>query len=137
MSTSTDTKMTEKEKFLRDVNKAYAEGDEKFFMAHITDDICWTIVGEKDIAGKAEFKELLDQMKEMPSVEIEVENVLVANSHGIVEGVVISRNRLGQKKHFGFCDIYKFIQEGKDFRISTITSYVIDISRHMQYRERC
>lgn len=136
MSASIDDKMTEKEKFLRDVNKAYAEGDEKFFMDHITDNICWTIVGEKDIAGKAEFKEVLDQMKEMPAVEINVENVFVAHSHGIVEGVVTSRNRLGQKKHFGFCDIYRFT-EGKDLRISTITSYVIDISRHMQYRERC
>ncbi|WP_324719112.1 nuclear transport factor 2 family protein [Salinimicrobium sp. HB62] len=136
MSSSTDTTMTEKEKFLRDVNKAYAEGDEKFFMDHITDDICWTVVGEKDIAGKAEFKEVLDQMKEMPEVEIQVENVFVANNNGIVEGVIISRNRLGQKKHFGFCDIYKFT-EGKEFKIFAITSYVIDISRHMQYRERC
>lgn len=128
--------MSDKEKFLRDVNKAYAEGDEKFFMDHITDDISWAIVGERDIGGKAEFKEVLDQMKEMPALDIEVENVFVSDSHGIVEGVVISRNRLGQKKHFGFCDVYKFA-EGKDLRISAITSYVIDISRHLQYRERC
>ncbi|WP_029033290.1 nuclear transport factor 2 family protein [Salinimicrobium terrae] len=128
--------MTEKEKFLRDVNRAYAEGDEKFFMEHITDDICWTIVGEKDISGRAEFKEVLDQMKEMPAVEIEVENVFFNDTHGIVEGVVVSRNRLGQKKHFGFCDIYKFA-EGETLGISAITSYVIDISRHIRYRENC
>lgn len=128
--------MKEKEEFLREVNRAYAEGDEKWFMDHITDDICWVIVGEKDIGGKSEFKEVLEQMKEMPALNIEVENIYVANTHGIVEGVVISRNRLGQKKHYGFCDIYKFA-EGKDLRISTITSYVIDISRHLQYRESC
>lgn len=128
--------MTEKEKFLRDVNKAYSEGDEKFFMEHITEDICWAIVGEKDISGKAEFKEVLNQMKEMPAVEIEVKNVFFNDSHGIVEGVVASRNRLGQKKHFGFCDIYKFA-EGKKLRISAITSYVIDVSRHIRYKESC
>lgn len=128
--------MSDKEKFLRDVNRAYAEGDEKFFMDHITEDICWTIVGEKDVGGKAEFKELLDQMKEMPALDIEVENIFESETHGIVEGIVISRNRLGQKKHYGFCDIYKFTQ-GKELRISSITSYVIDISRHLQYRERC
>lgn len=126
--------MNEKEKFLRDVNNAYSEGDEDFFMKHITDDICWEIVGEKDISGKAEFKEVLDQMKEMPAVDIEVDNVFFNDSHGIVEGVVVSRNRLGQKKHFGFCDIYKFA-EGNELRISAITSYVIDISRHIQYKE--
>lgn len=128
--------MDKKEKFLRDVNQAYIDGDEKFFMDHITDDICWVIVGEKNIAGKAEFKEVIDQMKEMPAVNIEVENVFITNLSGIVEGVVISRNRLGQKKHYGFCDIYKFTED-KDLKISNITSYVIDISRHMQYRERC
>ena len=136
MGNYTDPGLQEKEKFLRDVNKAYSEGDEKFFMEHISDDICWTIVGEKDIAGKAEFKEVLDQMKEMPAVEIQVDNVLVHHTHGVVEGVVISRNRLGQKKHFGFCDIYKFA-EGKELRITAINSYVIDISRHLQYREKC
>ena len=128
--------MEEKENFLRDVNKAYAEGDEKFFMDHITNDICWTIVGEKDISGKNEFKEVLDQMKEMPALDIEVEKIIVNETHGIVEGVVTSRNRLGQKKHYSFCDIYKFA-EGKELRISAITSYVIDISRYLQYREHC
>jgi ketosteroid isomerase-like protein len=127
--------MSEKEKFLRDVNKAYINGDEEFFMEHITDDICWEIVGEKDISGKAEFKEVLDQMKEMPSVDIEVENIFFNATHGIVEGVVVSRNRLGQKKQFGFCDIYKFA-EGPKLKISAITSYVIDVSRYIQYREK-
>lgn len=136
MEASADKKIKQKEDFLREINRAYAEGNEEFFMDHITDDICWTIVGEKDIGGKAEFKEVLDQMKEMPALEIEVENLHVTNSHGIVEGVVISRNRLGQKKHFGFCDVYQF-EEGEKLRISSINSYVIDISRHLQYRERC
>lgn len=128
--------MTEKEKFLREVNNAYENVDEQFFMERITDDINWEIVGEKDISGKAEFKEVLDRMKEMPPVEIEVQNVFFDNLHGIVRGVVVSRNRLGQKKHFGFCDIFKFA-EGEKLRISGITSYVIDISRHIQYKENC
>ncbi|WP_029036105.1 nuclear transport factor 2 family protein [Salinimicrobium xinjiangense] len=127
--------MKEKEEFLREVIKAYANGNDQFLMEHITDDICWEIVGEKNIGGKSEFQEVLDQMKEMPSMEIEVENIIVNNHFGIVEGVVTSRNRLGQKKHFGFCDIYKFVK-GSEMIISNIKSYVIDISRHMQYKEK-
>ena len=73
--------MEEKENFLLDVNKAYAEGDEKFFMDHITNDIFWAITGEKDISGKNEFKEVLDQMKEMPALGIEVENIIVNETH--------------------------------------------------------
>jgi ketosteroid isomerase-like protein len=136
MNKSADSRLDEKEKFLREVNRAYAEGDEEFFMDHITDDIFWVVVGEKDISGKSEFKEVLDQMKEMPAVEIRVDNTFVHETHGIVEGVITSRNRLGQKKQFGFCDIYKFA-EGEKLLISGINSYVIDISRYIQYREQC
>lgn len=128
--------MEEKEKFLRDVNKAYTDGNARFLMDHITDDICWEIVGEKFIGGKNEFREVLEQMQEMPSMEVIVDNIIINKHYGIAEGVVISRNRLGQKKHFGFCDIYKFV-EGSEIRISNIKSYVIDISRHMQYKEKC
>lgn len=128
--------MKDKEQFLRKVNEAYASGNSKFLMDHITEDICWEIVGERYIGGKSEFQEVLDQMKEMPSMEIEVNNIIISDNFGIAEGVVVSRNRLGQKKHFGFCDIYKFI-EGGEIKISNIKSYVIDISRHIQYKEKC
>ncbi|NJW53351.1 nuclear transport factor 2 family protein [Salinimicrobium oceani] len=128
--------MEEREKFLREVIRAYTEGDSKFFMDHITDDICWEIVGERYIGGKSEFQEVLEQMQEMPSMEIDVENIIINDHYGIVEGVVKSRNRLGQKKHFGFCDIYRF-KEGTHPAIQNIKSYVIDISRHMQYKEQC
>lgn len=128
--------MKEKEQFLRQVNQAYAEGNEQFFMDHVTDDICWVIVGEKNIGGRSEFKEALQQMQEMPAMDISVDNVIINDHYGIVEGVVTSRNRLGQKKHFGFCDIYRF-REGKELKINNITSYVIDISRHLQYKENC
>lgn len=128
--------MKEKEKFLRDVNRAYSEGNSKFLLEHIVDDICWEIVGEKFIGGKNEFQEVLSQMQEMPSMEIEVNKIFISGDFGIAEGVVISRNRLGQKKHFGFCDIYQFV-EGRDDMISNIKSYVIDISRHIQYKENC
>lgn len=127
--------MAEKEEFLKEVNRAYAEGDMDFLLNHITDDLCWIIVGEKDIAGKSEFSEVIQQMQEMPSMEIEVDNIIINDRYGIVEGVVISRNRLGQKKHFGFCDIYGF-QEGPQLMINSIKSYVIDISRHLRYKEQ-
>lgn len=127
--------MEEKEKFLREVNKAYTDGNSGFLMDHITDDVCWEIVGEKYISGKSEFQEVLDQMKEMPSMEVQVDKIIINDQYGIAEGVVISRNRLGQKKQFGFCDIYKF-SDGPKIRIRNIKSYVIDISRHIQYKER-
>ena len=125
--------MKEKEEFLRKFINSYVTGDENFFMQHLTDDICWEIVGEKLIGGKDEFKQVVDEIQEMPAMEIEVENIILNEDFGIVEGVVGSRNRLGQKKKFGFCDIYKFAA-GEEFKVCQITSYVIDISRYLKYK---
>lgn len=128
--------MNPTEKFLRDVNKAFSEGDSQFLLNHITDDFCWVIVGEKTVGGRTEFSEALEEMQGMPPMNIDIQNVILADESAIVEGIVVGRNRNDQKKYFGFCDIYRLSEE-KDPRISKITSYVIDVSKHKQYKESC
>ena len=51
-----------------------------------------------------------------------------------VEGVVIGKNRNGQKKYFAFVDVYQ-LDGGDDLKISNMTSYVIDVSKHKRYKE--
>lgn len=128
--------MNPTEKFLRDVNKAFSEGDSKFLLNHITDDFCWIIVGEKTVGGRVEFSEALDQMQGMPPMKIDIQNVILTDESAVVEGLVVGRNRNDQKKYFGFCDIYKLTAE-KNPKIIKMTSYVIDVSKHKQYRESC
>lgn len=126
--------MNPTEKFLRDVNKAFSEGDSQFLLNHITDDFSWVIVGEKTVGGRTEFSEALEEMQGMPPMKIDIQNVVLADKSAIVEGIVVGRNKNDQKKYFGFCDIYRLSAE-KDLRISKITSYVIDVSKHKQYKE--
>ena len=128
--------MNSTENFLRDVNKAFSEGDSQFLMSHVTDDFCWVVVGEKTVGGKSEFSEALEEMRNMPPMNIEIENILLSRDSAVVEGTVIGRNKNGQKKYFGFCDIYELTGD-KDIKIKKMTSYVIDISKYKQYRETC
>ncbi len=128
--------MNPTEKFLRDVNKAFSEVDSQFLLNHITDDFCWIIVGEKTVGGRIEFSEALEEMQGMPPMKIDIQNVILTNESAVVEGIVVGRNRNDQKKYFGFCDIYKLSAE-KDPKISKMTSYVIDVSKHKQYKESC
>ena len=128
--------MRRREEFLRKVNTAFVEGDDQFLMDHVSEDFCWVVVGERTISGKNEFTEALAQMKETPPIEIDIHNLILDDLSAIVEGIVVGRNRIGQKKQFGFCDVYRF--SGKDeMKIRQMNSYVIDVSKHKQYREKC
>ena len=129
--------MSEKETFLRKVNQAFVDGDRQFLMEAIADDICWDIVGEKMVSGKNEFSDALELMKEMPPIRIEIHNVVIQDRSGVVTGTVVGRNHMGQKKNFGFCDVYELADSSQTMRINKMTSYVIDISKYKQYRETC
>lgn len=128
--------MREKEEFLRKVNQAFVDGDRDFLLDAISDDICWDIVGEKMVSGKIEFSEALEQMQELPPIEINIHNVVIQELSAVVTGIVVGRNHVGQKKNFGFCDVYELKQDEK-LKIDKMTSYVIDISKYKQYRESC
>lgn len=129
--------MSDKENFLRKVNQAFVEGDREFLLEAISEDICWDIVGEKMVSGKNEFSDALEQMQEMPPIKIDIHKVVIQEASAVVTGVVVGRNHVGQKKNFGFCDIYELAADSKELRINKMTSYVIDISKYKQYRETC
>lgn len=126
--------MNKSEEFLRKVNQAFAEGDKNFLLDSVTSNFCWNVVGEKQIAGKEGFSDALDRMQEMPPMSIRVDKVISTERSAVVEGIVTGKNRLGQKKHFSFCDIYELDNAG-DPKIREMTSYVIDVSKHKQYKE--
>ncbi|MGB7785252.1 MAG: nuclear transport factor 2 family protein [Salinimicrobium sp.] len=128
--------MSDKENFLRKVNKAFVEGNRQFLLEAISEDICWDIVGEKMVSGKMEFSDALEKMQEMPPIKIDIQKVVIQENSAVVTGIVIGRNHVGQKKNFGFCDIYE-LAGSKDLKIDKMTSYVIDISKYKQYRETC
>jgi hypothetical protein len=124
--------MNTKEDFLREVNKAFMDGDENFLLNHVTDDFCWNIIGERTLGGKVEFSEALEHMRDMPRMKITVNRVILDEKLGVVEGTVVGRNRIGQKKRFGFCDIYQF-DDREMLKINNLTSYVINVSRYKKY----
>lgn len=122
------------EQFLREVNKAISEVNTEFLLNKITDDFCWTIIGEKTVSGKSEFSEALDQMKGLPPMKISIEKVMTDGQMATVEGLVVGKNRNGQKKYFAFADIYE-LEGATNPKIKRMTSYVIDVSKHKRYKE--
>lgn len=128
--------MNQFEKFLREINRAFSEGDTQYLLENVTDDFCWFIVGEKTVSGKTEFSEALEQMRQLPPMKIEIDNIIMEGNSASVEGKVTGRNKNGQKKHFGFCDLYRVTNPTAP-KISEMTSFVIDLSKHKLYKESC
>lgn len=128
--------MSKKEQFLRKVNQAFVDGDREFLLESISEDICWDIVGEKMVSGKSEFSDALERMQEIPPIDIDIHKVVIQDNSAVVTGIVVGRNHMGQKKNFGFCDVYD-LSESEKLLIDKMTSYVIDISKYKQYKETC
>lgn len=122
------------EKFLREVNEAISDLNTDYLLENITNDFSWTIIGKKKVSGKTEFTEALEQMKGFPHMKIRIDNVMTDGNKATVEGIVVGKNRNGQKKYFAFADIYELELENNP-QIKNITSYVIDVSKHKQYKE--
>ncbi len=129
--------MKDLEDFFKKVNKAFERGDMDFLSRHITDDFCWSVVGERNISMKEGLSEALEHIASRPPMIIEITNIIIdGKANAVVEGLVTVRNNTGQKKRFGFCDVFK-LADSPEPKIRYMTSYVIDVSKHKRYMEGC
>ena len=102
----TDCGHSPKKEFLKDFNVAFGKGNTKFLADHVTDDIVWTMVGDKNIEGK----------------ECIIEKVVTHGKEGAVNGIMKMENG----KEYAFSDFYEF-KNSTSTEVKTITSYVIQI----------
>jgi|SRR5690554_4237536 len=111
-----------KMEFIKEFNIAFAKGNETFLLDSVTDDIIWSIIGEKDINGKDKFANELREMKGIQASELKLDSILSHGKYGAANGLMIMPN--GEK--YAFSDVYLF-SNTKGSKIKTITSYVIKI----------
>ena len=108
--------------FVQDLTVAFAKGDSKFLLDHVTDDIRWNRIGDKLIEGKDNFAEALKKLKNAEAVELMVHHVATHGKAGAVNGTT----KLKNGKTYAFCDVYEFSNTKGD-AVKEITSYVIEI----------
>lgn len=108
-----------KKSLLKQFNIAFAEGNVKFIIANVTDDIVWQIVGANTIRGRADFSVALKKIKYEDNAEVTVHKMITHGKEAAVNGEIVMTNG----KRYAFCDFY-------DFRgnvIKAITSYNIEM----------
>lgn len=109
--------------FLKDMTAAFAKGDSKYILAHVTDDIQWDILGYGSIQGKDEFANTLKQMKDVKVKSVSIHHIATHGKSGFVNGTT----QLDDGKMSTFCDVYEF-SNAKGSAVKQIKSYVIALA---------
>lgn len=111
-----------KKQLLRDLNIAYAQADVENVLVKFTDDIHWQIIGEFEMRGKAEVREVLEMMKEMVASELVINSIITQGLAGAINGVITTE----QGGSVAFCDVCRFESES-GARIQSMKSYAIEL----------
>lgn len=109
-----------KNRFLKELTAAFAKGDSKYILAHVTEDIRWKILGYGSIEGKDDLTNTLKQMKSLKVNTVTIHHIATHGKAGFVNGTTL----LEDGKMSTFCDVYEF-SNAKGSAVKEITSYVI------------
>jgi uncharacterized protein len=105
------------------VNAALAQGNTEEFLSFCTDDVEWTMVGEKSVKGKNEIRRWMASMASENSnlPEFTVDNVIAEGDFVAARGDMTMKDKGGRPVPYSFCDIYRF----RDGKIIELSSFVI------------
>lgn len=117
------------EEFLKKFNDAFVQNDINYIIDSTTSDIVWTMVGDKTIRGKEDLAVSMNEMKDTSGLEINVNAMIIDGDQAAVDGTMSFEDKAGNRKTFGFCDLYKFRNEG-ELKISELRSYIIATNMH-------
>lgn len=116
-----NTKNSPRKEFILEFNVAFAKGDAEFLIDHVSDNIVWTIYGDKKIVGKEDFSMEIHEMKQHVADKLTMKKIIThgreASSSGIIE--------MGGKS-YAMCDVYDFVGATGNI-IRSMESYVITI----------
>lgn len=110
-----------KREFIKEFNTAFAKGNADFIIEHVSDDIVWTMHGDKKIEGKESFSKEIHKMKEKVADEMTLHSVITHGKEASANGEIKMDG-----KTYAFCDVYVFAKTTGKI-IKRIDSYIISI----------
>lgn len=110
-----------KREFIKEFNIAFAKGNADFIIDHVSDDIIWTMHGDKKIEGRQAFAKGIHKMKECVAHELTLHSIITHGKEASANGEIT----MNGKTH-AFCDVYRFTNTTSKI-IKTMDSYVISV----------
>ena len=111
-----------KNRFLKQFNTAFAQGDVALLTTSVSEDIIWNIIGLKSISGKTQFVAELGKIDFTENATVLIKRIITHGKEGAVSGEIVTTNG----KQFAFCDFYEF-SSAKGTLITVIESYNVEV----------
>jgi hypothetical protein len=119
---SKDCGNSPKNRFIEDLEIAFAKRDVEFLLNSVTNDVLRNIVGRESIRGMNDLSEALQRTAQTSEVtEITIYHVVTHGKAGSVNGT--RKHKDG--KTYDFCTVYEF-SNAKGSSIKGITHYAIE-----------
>jgi ketosteroid isomerase-like protein len=115
--------MSEKNKaILTQANEAVVRADYEAFLAHCTDDVKWTFVGEQTLRGKAAVRQYISETYLEPPT-FTVDQLIADDDFVIALGEIRIKDETGKRTHSSYCDVWR-IRDGK---LAELRAYVVEL----------
>lgn len=103
------------------VNASFAAGNTEGFLDECTENVVWTMVGEKVTEGKAAIREWMAHCEGVEPPVFSVDKIIADNDSVVCYGDMTMKGEDGVADKYSYCDLYTFTG-GK---ISDLRSFVV------------
>jgi ketosteroid isomerase-like protein len=120
--------MTVKSKdFFEQINQAFLEGNADFIAENVSEDVVWTMAGEKNLYGKEAFVQVLNEMESgnERDAELTIERIIETDLEAAVIGRMSGKDESGELKSYMYCDVYRFDEDGSG-KIKELTAFIVE-----------
>ena len=107
------------------VNAAFRDSSIEGFLSCCTDDVEWTIVGEKTVKGKEAIRTWMGAGPKEPP-QFSVARVICDGDGAVAYGDMTMNEGEEKDVPYAYCDVYRF----RDDKVAELRSYVIKTKAH-------
>ena len=109
-----------KKQIVEKINAAFADNNPEEFLSNCTEDVVWTMVGEKTNKGKKAIREWMAGMKDMEPPKFTVDQIIAEGDTVACYGDM-SMKEDGKLGKYSYCDVYRFSGD----KITELRSFVV------------
>src|SRR5690606_41295519 len=112
--------MADKKAILKMANAAISDSDHEGFLSFCTDDLKWTMVGDKTLDGKDAVRQwMATAYKEPPTFSIAT--LIAEGDYLTALGDISLKDPSGTSTHYSYCDVWRF----RDGKMAELQAFVI------------
>ena len=109
---------------LKQANAAVVKGDHEGFLAHCTDDVEWTFVGDRSLKGKEAVRQYMKATYIEPPT-FTVDRLIAEGDFVTALGNISLKDEAGNVVRYAYCDVWRL----RDGKLAELTAFVVEIKR--------